>query len=266
MAPESLDTPYRGGFVGSEHRFALTRLFRGHRRLRHRLLRQLSEVHGAGAVGHDPRRRGRPGGRAQPIGQRLCGGRGRHQVSPPGAARRRSSGRQHRRTGPRILGRHSSASHARGRTVDRCPGHGRLPRRRRPAAAAAQRLGREIQGNHRAGHDEADIRYLFLLLGLGRRRPGAAAGTPAATVIAMPPLTSPDSGDKGNQMLAVGWQATQLIATDLRQTAGGDAAQAQPRRLLFLSRSHRAELLQMARRRARRRWSPASSSRARTAG
>ena len=24
MAPESLDTPYRGGFIGSEHRFALT--------------------------------------------------------------------------------------------------------------------------------------------------------------------------------------------------------------------------------------------------
>jgi acyl-CoA thioester hydrolase len=27
MAPESLDTPYRGGFVGKEHRFALTVYF-----------------------------------------------------------------------------------------------------------------------------------------------------------------------------------------------------------------------------------------------
>ena len=48
----------------------------------------------------------------------------------------------------------------------------------------------------------------------------AAAGQqPAATVIAVPPLTSPDSGDKGNQMLAVGWNVTQAIETDLRQTA-----------------------------------------------
>lgn len=44
-------------------------------------------------------------------------------------------------------------------------------------------------------------------------------GTPAATVIAIPPLTTPDSGDKGNQSLAIAWQATQLIAADLRQTA-----------------------------------------------
>jgi len=56
----------------------------------------------------------------------------------------------------------------------------------------------------------------FLLLGVA----GAAhAQQPAATVIAVPPLTSPDNGDKGNQMLAVGWDATQLIAADLGQTA-----------------------------------------------
>jgi len=55
-----------------------------------------------------------------------------------------------------------------------------------------------------------------LLLGLA----GAAyAQQPAATVIAIPPLTSPDSGDKGNQMLAVGWDVTQAIEADLRQTA-----------------------------------------------
>jgi TolB protein len=60
------------------------------------------------------------------------------------------------------------------------------------------------------------LHLTFLLLGIA----GAAhAQQPAATVIAIPPLTSPDSGDKGNQMLAVGWEATQLIAADLGQTA-----------------------------------------------
>lgn len=44
-------------------------------------------------------------------------------------------------------------------------------------------------------------------------------GGPAATVIAIPPLTTPDTGSKGNQMLAIAWQATQLIETDLRQTS-----------------------------------------------
>ncbi|MEA3066620.1 MAG: TolB protein [Sphingomonadales bacterium] len=56
----------------------------------------------------------------------------------------------------------------------------------------------------------------FLLLALGT---SAHAQQPAATVIAVPPLTSPDSGSKGNQMLAVGWDATQLIESDLRQTS-----------------------------------------------
>jgi TolB protein len=44
-------------------------------------------------------------------------------------------------------------------------------------------------------------------------------GPAAATVIAVPPLTTPDSGAKGNELLALGWEATQLIAADLRQTA-----------------------------------------------
>jgi len=44
-------------------------------------------------------------------------------------------------------------------------------------------------------------------------------GQPAATVIAVPPLTSPNGGNQGNEMLAVGWQVTQQIETDLRQTA-----------------------------------------------
>ena len=47
----------------------------------------------------------------------------------------------------------------------------------------------------------------------------AQPGRPAATVIAIPPLTSPDTGKKGNEMLALAWQVTGLIADDLRQTA-----------------------------------------------
>ena len=53
----------------------------------------------------------------------------------------------------------------------------------------------------------------------GSANAAVQAGTPAATVIAIPPLTSPDAGAKGNEMLSMAWQATQLIATDLRQTA-----------------------------------------------
>ena len=56
----------------------------------------------------------------------------------------------------------------------------------------------------------------ILLLGLAGT---AHAQRPAATVLAVPPLTSPDSGDKGNRMLAVGWDVTQAIEADLRQTA-----------------------------------------------
>jgi TolB protein len=60
-----------------------------------------------------------------------------------------------------------------------------------------------------------------LLLGSASLGTAAQAqrGAPAATVIAIPPMTSPDSGTKGNEMLAIAWQATQLIETDLRQTA-----------------------------------------------
>ena len=59
----------------------------------------------------------------------------------------------------------------------------------------------------------------LLLLAFAGEANAQQPGTPAATVIAIPPLTSPDSGTRGNQMLAVGWNVTQLIATDLQQTA-----------------------------------------------
>ena len=60
-------------------------------------------------------------------------------------------------------------------------------------------------------------------------------GTPAATVIAIPPMTTPDSGTRGNQMLALAWQATQLIGTlggiaELaKEAVGGSTSPAKPR-------------------------------------
>jgi TolB protein len=59
----------------------------------------------------------------------------------------------------------------------------------------------------------------FVLMGMAATVRAQQPGTPAATVIAIPPMTSPDSGSKGNEMLGLGWQATQMIAADLRQTA-----------------------------------------------
>ena len=63
------------------------------------------------------------------------------------------------------------------------------------------------------------LTFAPLLLGLATAANAQQPGAPAATVIAVPPLTSPDGGTKGNQMLAVGWDATQLITADLKQTA-----------------------------------------------
>lgn len=57
-----------------------------------------------------------------------------------------------------------------------------------------------------------------MLLGCATAASAQAPGTASATIIAVPPLTSPDSGTRGNQMLAVGWNATQLIVSDLQQT------------------------------------------------
>ena len=123
MEPSPFDHPYRGGFVGAEHRFALTRLFRGHRHRRDRLLRQLSQLHGAGAVRHAPRRRHRPARRARGRRGRLCGRRGRHPLPQPGQARRRSASSSATvERGPRRQRAHSSASHARDRNIWPTPG------------------------------------------------------------------------------------------------------------------------------------------------
>ena len=68
------------------------------------------------------------------------------------------------------------------------------------------------------------VRLLRALLFAGAALVGGAAEAqqpppPAATVIAVPPLTSPDTANKGNQMLQVGWDATQLIVSDLGHTS-----------------------------------------------
>ncbi|MES2135980.1 MAG: Tol-Pal system protein TolB [Pseudomonadota bacterium] len=67
------------------------------------------------------------------------------------------------------------------------------------------------------------LNFPLVVAALGLASPVGAQdvqpGAPAATVIAIPPLTTPDSGSKGNEMLAVAWQATQLIEADLRQTS-----------------------------------------------
>jgi len=48
----------------------------------------------------------------------------------------------------------------------------------------------------------------------------AAAQEPSAVVIAVPPLTTPDGSDRGaGGPAAIAWQATQLIASDLRSTS-----------------------------------------------
>jgi TolB protein len=43
--------------------------------------------------------------------------------------------------------------------------------------------------------------------------------SPGTTVIGIPPLTTPDTGNRGGEMLAIGLQASQLIESDLRQAS-----------------------------------------------
>jgi TolB protein len=57
------------------------------------------------------------------------------------------------------------------------------------------------------------------LIILGTAAEAQQPGAPAPTAIEIPPLTSPDTGTKGNEMLQIGWEATQLIASDLSQTS-----------------------------------------------
>jgi len=58
--------------------------------------------------------------------------------------------------------------------------------------------------------------FLLALSAAAQAQQPAPSGV---TVIAVPPLTSPDAGTKGNQMLAVGFDISRLVETDLRQTS-----------------------------------------------
>lgn len=58
---------------------------------------------------------------------------------------------------------------------------------------------------------------LLLVVGASAAHAQETQAAPA-TAIAVPPLTSPDSGTKGNRMLQIGWEATQVIVADLGGT------------------------------------------------
>jgi TolB protein len=58
----------------------------------------------------------------------------------------------------------------------------------------------------------------FLSIALATTAQAQQPESSAPTVVEIPPLTSPDSGTRGNEMLQIGWEATQLIASDLAQT------------------------------------------------
>jgi TolB protein len=80
-------------------------------------------------------------------------------------------------------------------------------------------MGRKIQANRRITQLTARFLSAGLAIAFGVAAHAQQPGTPAATVIAIPPLTTPDTGGKGNEMLALAWQSTQQIEADLRQTA-----------------------------------------------
>jgi TolB protein len=78
-------------------------------------------------------------------------------------------------------------------------------------------LGREIQGNHNGSMKR--LIFPFLLLGIATAASAQQPAAGAATVIGIPPLTTPDTGSRGGEMLAIGLQATQLMESDLRKTS-----------------------------------------------
>ena len=101
MTPPRSTQPYRGGFVGREHHFALTVYFEdtdtsgivyyaNYLKFMERARSDMIRAVGVDQAAELTRER-----------QRLCGRRGRHPLPQPGAARRRPSGRQHGRAGPR---------------------------------------------------------------------------------------------------------------------------------------------------------------------
>ena len=76
------------------------------------------------------------------------------------------------------------------------------------------------------------------------------AAVPAAaqsvTVIAIPPLATPSKGEKANADLAIAWEATQLIVTDLRATSELMPLSTNQKDVYSYPEVDRAELPQMA--------------------
>ena len=246
MAAPSLDTPYRGGFVGHEHRFALTVYFedtdaygivyyanylRFMERARSDMIRavgvdQAAELTATGSayavVEVDIRYR-----KPARLGDDVL------VVSTVDQVRASS-----------VL--NSSTSHAGGRTTDRCAGDGGLPRWSRDGRDASRNIGSRNSRQSPRRTDEAIFPHSSAVWARRRRRQAQQPGTPAASVIAVPPLTSPDTGTKGNEMLGARLAGD---ADDRRRPSPdvrADAAAAQPEGLLFLSRGHRADLLEVA--------------------
>ena len=173
MAEPSLDTPYRGGFAGSGQHFALSVYFEdtdayGIVYTNYPKFMERARSDMVRAVGVDQADELRRSGSA-------------YAVVEVGIKYRRPA-----RLGDDLLVvstveqvRASSVDihqrvHARVRTDDRCAGHRRFPRRKRPAAAAAEGLGREIHGDNY----EVMRRFLpLLMLSLG----SAAVAQPAGS-------------------------------------------------------------------------------------
>src|SRR5689334_12757431 len=61
------------------------------------------------------------------------------------------------------------------------------------------------------------LSFALLLMRGGTAAEAQQPDAPAATVVEIARLTSPDTGTRGNEMRQIGWEATQLIASDLRQ-------------------------------------------------
>ena len=172
--------------------------------------------------------------------QRLCGGRGQPSLPPPGAARRRyllvstvDAGARRRRS------TFSSESCAATNFWSR-GGSPPPSSTARAARAAIRRTGSTSSKGSWPSMMKASSAILLALVAL----PGAgaqAAAQPAATVIAIPPLTTRRQGRPGQcgsgDRLAGDPADRHRPSRDQR----ADAADARPEGFLFLSRGHRAE-------------------------
>ena len=172
-----LDTPYRGGFVGREHHFALTVYFEDTDTAGIVYYANYLKYHGARPLRHAARRRDRPARRARtPAKASMRSPKSPSATCSPARLGRRPGRRQHVGKVRAASGHHSSASHARGRHIDRCAGHRGLPRRRRPAEAPAEEWVERFQAineeglmpNFEATGDLMSPLTLFLHADIGR--------------------------------------------------------------------------------------------------